>query len=257
MKKLLLALSAVVLLCGTASATALEFDPTGTGNFTPITALGLESHAELDDNPEGVFIAQDIWSYEDADGNFTEQFTLFITNADLTNGTQWVLSSYGLYADVELTGIADVPNALVTFTSGTAKIYIDGDGNSDFDAGELSVADFELMAPGYMMLSDTVLGLNLSGEVDLVFRFTETYDDFWAQEVDDLADMGWVMSFMAGRINAEDIIPLDNGGNIIGWDVNDFDAEFTVVPEPSTLILLGCGLVGIAAVGRKRFSKKN
>ena len=38
---------------------------------------------------------------------------------------------------------------------------------------------------------------------------------------------------------------------------NPGGSEPSPVPEPATLILLGCGLVGLAGVGRKKFFKKD
>jgi len=64
---------------------------------------------------------------------------------------------------------------------------------------------------------------------------------------------GAIATFPRGINDAGNIVGsyTDSGGRIHG-----FEASPSAVPEPSTLFLLGTGLIGLAGYGRKKFFKK-
>ncbi len=252
----------LLFLYSTASAISLGFDPSGTGaTFTDIIQFTLGGNPELADAPAGAENLHDLWSYQDANGDFTESFTMQVNNADLVGlGGEWDLDGngpidYNLWVDMTLTGNVDFLNQLATFSAGSATMYVDVDGNEDFTGPDTAVADFVLTLPAVMVLDDTVLDLGLEGDINLIFAFTATYFDFWDATVDQMTADGVLLALIGeGDISVAEILTIGDQ-TVIGWDLAAVEVEFTVVPEPATILLFGIGLLGLAGVVRKKFKK--
>lgn len=259
MKKLLLGIMALLLCTTSAHAYNIGFDINGDGatnGFTETEAWNTQSTASAEYN--GVY--EDIWSYQDAAGNFTESFTLQVYSGDVAGGGTQSYSNF--YADVTLGGTTD--GTTTEFTSGSITLYIEDitDGDTifatnpgidyEYDAGtDTLVATLELIGGQAMTVSGTNQDQGSSGDIDLDFVFTSTTDDFFDSTTDELALNRWILALAGnGDVSVSNIDYVTSG--VTGWDIGGLDIEFEAVPEPTTMMLFGFGLLGIAGITRKK-----
>jgi hypothetical protein len=152
------------------------------------------------------------------------------------------------------------------FDNGLATMYVDNNNDHTFNAGDTSLVQFSLTQSGPFVLVPSVFSggaatidyvfQTMPGSVNLnYFDNAPGYPGFLSS-----VNNGYHFTLTQG-----DVAVVGQFGGLttpipdeilIAFQETGFDAKFETVPEPSTIFLLGCGLIGVAAIGRKRYSKK-
>lgn len=215
MKKLVIASICVPLICLTSHAYAGTISTDGIGNDTLATALNIDSHFSTGANQDIYNSEVLAWVSIEASGNGTYDYFSFST-----------AESTDIYLDI------------------------------DYGKNQGGSVDTELA------IWASVLGEN---NYVLLHELDDGNDgQFWNQELDSGTSHRWDPSFSYSLGYAADIIigvaEYPASANNSGWTGGTVDSGDTYtlqisggtpVPEPTTALLFGAGILGLAGIGRK------
>lgn len=265
MKKLLLGALISFFLVSPVHAYYISFDETGSAdddNLVLMDEWGLDPWGEENDD---VNVVGDIFTYQSlSTGYFTETFTMRVgegRNSALGGGAG-IFEFSDIFADTTLYGTYYSDND-IRFSGGSVIVYKDSGGDDgNYDGTDDRIAELVFRSALVSELTGTLLGGeneagDLGMKLDLSFIFDYVNPDYWGQTEQDLVANNWLLSFVGGRIEEQNLWYLSEETLLIEWDLPGMQAEFAAIPEPATMLLLGAGLIGLAGLGRRRFFKKD
>lgn len=282
--KLVLVLT-VGLLLSVANASAFELlwdtQEAGTGGTDPYTTSGFQL---TQSNTDSSIIIQDASGFDPSDPTqiapivgdaFTETITLTIANGKDENGDDST-PDFGLdqYFKMELSlaGIVSAIDAVtnaptITFQTGTGSIM------DYYTSAGANIMDFSLIGATPVQFTGSLYSpTTLSAFISLGFEITDvntpqdnidngtnlsTFDVTASSSspIDDLIGSQFLLAFAEGSFavaSATDDETTTPPTITYVTTTNGVRARFDVVPEPTTMLLFGFGLLGLAGIGRKR-----
>lgn len=187
----------------------------------------------------------------------------------------------GYISDINLADPGGTTDTIgTTYTGGTIDFYYDTSRDANFGPTHAATDDSGFTDGTLLATVSNITGWGhnsfdtgtpnfTGGDYHLNGQFTYLLDDFWYEDTgEDLLEkyvnLSWLLGYTAGDADPQHFT--QNFGGTDPYNVpimysldadHDSSFELNVIPEPATMLLLGSGLLGLAAFGRRKFFKKD
>ncbi len=246
MKKIVLMMFICFFVVSTANAFFISFDHTGAGSYSQFDLWDTSPYA-TQNSDTGDSLFRDIYTYQEAStGNFTETFRVGIDKGtNSVTGPSGTVPYVDVWADITLGG---------TYYSDSNIVFATGDISVKKGATEIATLNFLSGLPSSLSGSLNPPS-DLGMKIDLKFAFDSVDSGYFGPIEQDLASKQWLLSVVNSRIDQNGLFTGDFKEDydlLVGWQIDGLTSTFEVVPEPSTYILMGIGLVGLALYRRRK-----
>lgn len=278
MKKVLAIIAAVMLLgIGRAYAVPIMFDigaagipnaPLGDGNTRTGVFDQLSVYVETTSTPTSPTTFSDVGDIK------VNGLLAPITPDSELLGSWWEMTGRWENLTGNITGVTPIPGGTLVsyvYTGGSLNLYADGpypgllpnsnfngdggsnDGSSDDVVGTFTdgtlVASLNLIG-GTGSLNYDSNGQPTTGSTLLRWQFSSMLPGFWldanGNDLKPLSDIGWVLAFSDTNTHQIKVRGVFIDSN------HDGSVDIGIVPEPTSMLLLGIGMLGLATVRRKK-----